>query len=93
MWHRDDGGPKTNTDDNDDLRRALLKAGIDREEATTHWLRHSYVTLSEHAGVSWAAFLGVSGHGSPEASDPYRHVLTAEGRLAVESLSQWLEAG
>ena len=35
---------------------------------------------------------GVSGHGSPEASDPYRHVLTPEGRRAVESLSAWVDS-
>lgn len=92
VWHRADGSPKTNTDDNRDLRAALQAAGIDRPAATTHWLRHSYVTLSEHAGVPWAAFSGVSGHGSVEASDPYRHVLTTEGRRAVESLTAWVGA-
>ena len=91
VWHRADGSPKTNTDDNDDLRAALLRAGVDQGDATTHWLRHSYVTLSDHAGIPWAASAGVSGHGSPEASDPYRHVLTAEGRKAVETLAGWLE--
>ena len=92
VWHRADGSPKTNADDNDDLRVALTRAGVDRPDATTHWLRHSYVTLSEHAGIPWAAFSGVSGHSSPEASDPYRHVLTSEGRGAVESLSAWVES-
>ncbi|MCC2032601.1 tyrosine-type recombinase/integrase [Microbacterium allomyrinae] len=92
VWHRADGSPKTNTDDNDDLRAALLRAGVAQGDATTHWLRHSYVTLSEHAGIPWAASAGVSGHGSPEASDPYRHVLTAEGRRAVERLAAWVDS-
>lgn len=92
IWHREDGSPKTNVDDNDHLRSALLKAGVTQPTATTHWLRHSYVTLSEHAGIAWAAFAGVSGHASPEASDPYRHVLAAEGRRAVEELARWVEA-
>lgn len=92
VWHRGDGTPKTNADDNEDLRAALKRAGVDRPDATTHWLRHSYVTLSEHAGIPWAAFSGVSGHSSPEASDPYRHVLTSEGRRAVESLADWVES-
>ncbi|MGC5172037.1 tyrosine-type recombinase/integrase [Microbacterium sp. DT81.1] len=92
VWHRANGSPKTNADDNEDLRAALLRAGVDRPGATTHWLRHSYVTLSEHAGIPWAAFSGVSGHSSPEASDPYRHVLTSEGRRAVENLSAWVES-
>ena len=92
VWHRSDGSPKTNADDNADLRAALVRAGVDRPGATTHWLRHSYVTLSEHAGIPWAAFSGVSGHSSPEASDPYRHVLTSEGRRAVESLADWVES-
>lgn len=90
VWHRSDGSPKTNVDDNEDLRTALSKAGVAQPGATTHWLRHSYVTLSEHAGIPWAAFAGVSGHSSPEASDPYRHVLTDEGRAAVETLVAWL---
>ena len=92
IWHRADGSPQTNDDDNDALRAALANAGIEQPEATTHWLRHSYVTLSEHAGIPWAASAGVSGHGSPEALDPYRHVLTAEGRKAVETLADWLDA-
>ncbi|WP_434811132.1 tyrosine-type recombinase/integrase [Microbacterium sp. bgisy189] len=90
VWHRPDGAPLTNQDDNNDLRQTLKSAGIDQPTATTHWLRHSYVTLSEHAGIPWAAFSGVSGHSSPEASDPYRHVLSAEGRRAVETLSTWV---
>ena len=92
VWHRADGSPKTNADDNHDLGLALREAGVDRPGATTHWLRHSYVTLSEHAGIPWAAFAGVSGHSSPEASDPYRHVLTAEGRRAVVDLSDWVRS-
>ena len=92
VWHRPNGAPKTNTDDNEDLSVALKRAGIEKPRATTHWLRHSYVTLAEHAGIPWAAFSGVSGHSSPEASDPYRHVLTAEGRRAVDDLAAWVGA-
>lgn len=93
VWHRPNGSPQTNTDDNDHLRAVLTQARIDEPAATTHWLRHTYVTLSEHAGIPWAAAAGVSGHGSPEASDPYRHVLTSEGRKAVTTLSTWVESG
>ena len=43
VWHRPDGRPLTNTDTNDMLRAALLRAKINRD-ATTHWppthLRH-----------------------------------------------------
>jgi integrase len=90
VWHRMDGSPMTNADDNDALRAALARAGVDRPTATTHWLRHSYTTLAEHAGIPHAAYAGVSGHGSEQASDPYRHPLTAEGRRAVDALAQWL---
>lgn len=92
VWHRPNGSPMTNTDDNNHLRAVVNLAGIDEPAATTHWLRHTYVTLSEHAGIPWAAAAGVSGHGSPEASDPYRHILTSEGRIAVETLSAWVES-
>jgi len=91
VWHRADGSPLTNKDDNESLRSALLAAGIDRPAATTHWLRHSYTTLAEHAGIAHAAYAGVSGHGSEQASDPYRHALTPEGRRAVDTLADWLE--
>lgn len=91
VWHRLNGAPQTNTDDNDHLRTVLNQAGINEPSATTHWLRHTYVTLSEHAGIAWAAAAGVSGHGRPEASDPYRHLLTSEGRRAVHTLSAWLD--
>lgn len=90
VWHRSDGGPMTNTDDNRALQAALHRAGIDRPAATTHWLRHSYTTLAEHAGIPHAAYAGVSGHSSEQASDPYRHALTAEGRRAVVALAEWL---
>lgn len=90
VWHRADGSPMTNTDDNDALRAALVQAGIDRPAATTHWLRHSYTTLADHAGIPHAAYAGVSGHSSEQASNPYRHALTAEGRRAVDTLAEWL---
>lgn len=92
VWHSPDGSPRTNSADNRHLRAVVRAAGIDRPEATTHWLRHSYVTLSEHAGIPWAASSGVSGHSTPESTDPYRHVLTDEGRRAVKTLSEWVEA-
>lgn len=44
VWHRADGSPKTDTDDNNDLLGALLRAGVDQADATTHCLRHAYVT-------------------------------------------------
>jgi integrase len=90
VWPRADGVPQSNTDDNNALRVALKHAGIDRPAATTHWLRHSYTTLAEHAGISHAAYSGVSGHNSEQASDPYRHALTDEGRRAVDTLAEWL---
>jgi hypothetical protein len=36
VWHRADGSPKTNADDNEDLGVALRRAGVDRPDATTH---------------------------------------------------------
>ncbi|MGN6128460.1 MAG: tyrosine-type recombinase/integrase [Humibacter sp.] len=92
VWHRSDGAPMTNAEDNAALRAALRRAGIDRPEASTHWLRHSYTTLAEHAGIPHAAYAGVSGHSSEQASDPYRHALTAEGRRAVNTLAEWLRS-
>lgn len=90
VWRRDDGSPMTNNDDNIALRASLVRAGVDRPAATTHWLRHSYTTLAEHAGIPHAAYAGVSGHNSQQASNPYRHELTAEGRRAVGTLADWL---
>jgi integrase len=51
VWHRPNGSPQTNTDDNDHLRTVLERAGIDEPAATTHWLRHTYATHSERAGI------------------------------------------
>jgi len=91
VWHRPDGSPMTNQDDNAALRNALARAGINRPTASTHWLRHSYTTLAEHAGIPHAAYAGVSGHSSEQASDPYRHALTEEGRRAVITLAEWMK--
>lgn len=51
-WHRSNGAPPTNGGMNEDFRHALRHAGIDRK-ATVHWLRHTYTTMSEHAGIPW----------------------------------------
>lgn len=91
VWHRPNGAPQTISDDNHHLRSVLRRAEIDQSASTIHWLRHTYVTLSEHAGIPWAAAASVSGNGSSEASDPYCHVLTGEGRKAVTTLECWVE--
>jgi hypothetical protein len=67
VWHRPDGTPLSNTDENNALRDARVRAGIDRPTAKTHWLRHGCTAL---AGIPIAACAGVSGHGSEQASDP-----------------------
>lgn len=89
VWHRADGSPLTNSDSNDAFRIALNKAGINRP-ATTHWLRHTYTTMSEHAGIPWVVYAGISGHGSEDVSRKYTHQLEQEARTAVDALDRFL---
>lgn len=48
--------------------------------------------LLEPAGHPTSSVLRRQRHRSLEASDPYRHVMTAEGQQAVESLAAWVDS-
>lgn len=89
VWHRPDGHPLTNSDTNEMLRVALKKAGIERD-ATTHWLRHTYTTMAEHAGIPWVVYSRISGHASEDVSRGYIHQLEAESRAGIARLDSFL---
>jgi integrase len=89
LWHRADGKPLDNGDSNRVLRAALAKAGVNRP-ATVHWLRHTYTTMAEHAGIEWVVYAGISGHASEDISRRYTHQLEQEAREGVERLNEYL---
>lgn len=89
VWHRPGGLPLTNSDTNDMFRTALKKAGIDRD-ATTHWLRHTYTTMAEHAGIPWVVYSRISGHASEDVSRGYTHQLETESRAGIARLDSFL---
>ena len=89
MWHRPTGKPLTNEDSNAAFRAALAAAGIKRP-ATTHWLRHTYTTMAEHAGIPWVVYAGISGHGSEDISRKYTHQLEQEARAGIATLASYL---
>jgi integrase len=90
VWHRSTGTPLTNGDSNAAFRVALARAGVDRP-ATTHWLRHTYTTMAEHAGIPWVVYAGISGHGSEDISRKYTHQLEQEARAGIEMLANFLQ--
>ncbi len=89
VWHRAQGTPLTNADMNTSLRQALRRAGI-RRPATVHWLRHTYTTMSEHAGIPWVVYSRISGHGSEDISRRYTHQLEVEARDGIARLDAYL---
>ena len=89
VWHRPTGKPLTNEDSNAAFRAALAAAGIKRP-ATTHWLRHTYTTMAEHAGIPWVVYAGISGHGSEDISRKYTHQLEQEARAGIATLASYL---
>lgn len=89
VWHRPEGTPLTNADMNSALRQALRRAGIKRP-ATVHWLRHTYTTMSEHAGIPWVVYSRISGHASEDISRRYTHQLEAEARDGIARLDAYL---
>jgi integrase len=89
LWHKPNGQPLSNTDSNSRLRAALEAAGVDRK-ATVHWLRHTYTTMAEHAGIEWVVYAGISGHASQGISRRYTHQLEQEARNGIERLNHYL---
>ena len=89
MWHRINGHPLTNGDTNELFRKALRMAGIKRD-ATTHWLRHTYTTMAEHAGIPWVVYSRISGHASEDVSRGYTHQLETESRAGIDQLESFL---
>lgn len=89
MWHHTQGTPLTNADMNTALREALRRAGIKRP-ATVHWLRHTYTTMSEHAGIPWVVYSRISGHASEDISRRYTHQLEVEARDGIARLDAYL---
>lgn len=89
VWHRPTGQPLTNNDTNEMLRAALKRAGINRD-ATTHWLRHTYTTMAEHAGIPWVVYSRISGHATEDVSRGYTHQLEVESRAGIQRLDSYL---
>lgn len=89
VWHRADGHALTNADTNALLRAALHRAGIKRD-ATTHWLRHTYTTMAEHAGIPWVVYSRISGHATEDVSRGYTHQLEDESRAGISRLDSFL---
>lgn len=92
IWHGRGGLPLTNADSNDALRRAMDSAGIERR-ITVHWLRHTYTTMAEHAGIQRVVYAGISGHGSEGVSRRDTHQLAEEARAGVVRLDGYLRGG
>jgi len=89
VWRRDDGEPLTNGDTNALFRGALKDAGIELD-ATTHWLRHTYTTMAEHAGIPWVVYSRISGHATEDVSRGYTHQLETESRAGIARLDSFL---
>lgn len=98
IWHRD-GRPITAGQDSQDWRDLLVSAGvITAEDArpggtamTTHWARHTAVTVLMEMTHGDAQLVGeIVGHSSAEVTEMYRHVRGSEREAAMAALaSAW----
>ncbi len=103
IWRRPDGSPITGGEDNEAWRALLLAAGVitpaqalakkDRPEGTpetptTHWARHTTVTVLMELGVPPKIAAEIAGHADVAVTDRYTHVSSAAAHDAMAKLGQ-----
>jgi integrase len=101
IWRNPDGSPISATQDNDAWRALLLEAGVitpaqalppkDRPEGTppaptTHWARHTSVTVLRRLGVDARVIGALVGHASTKTTDIYSHVSEADAVAAMKAI-------
>jgi len=101
IWRNDDGSPITPEQDSAEWRSILLEAGVitehqalppkDRPEGTpdiptTHWARHTTVTVLMELGVDARVIGEIVGHASVQTTARYTHVSSQQARIALEAL-------
>lgn len=67
------------------VKKALLKAGLDSSNLSSHKLRHTAATLMLQNGVDVRTLQEVLGHDSLNTTQIYTHVDNAELRIAAEA--------
>lgn len=101
IWHRPDGSPWTGNQDQDEWRSVLYSAGIITEEQakrpkdrasktpeapTTHFARHTTVSLLMELGVPDAIIANIVGHIDTRTTALYQHPTFEMEREAMERL-------
>lgn len=107
IWRNDDGSPITPEQDAEEWRQILLEAGVitdqqalppkERPEGTpdiptTHWARHTTVTVLMELGVDARVIGEIVGHASVQTTGRYTHVSSQQARAALEALGTHLSA-
>ncbi len=108
IWRNVDGSPITATQDNQAWRELLLAAGVITEEQakepraraegtpeppTSHWARHTTVTILASLGVDFQVIGQIVGQVDAETTHRYRHVSSEEAHRAMAQLGQHLAKG
>lgn len=103
IWHNDDGSPITPKQDMEEWKQILLAAGVitheqtlpekERPEGTpplptTHWARHTTVTVLMELGVDARVIGEIVGHASVQTTRRYTHVSSQQARTALEALGE-----
>lgn len=107
IWRNDDGSPITPEQDSEEWRQILLEAGVITEQQalpakerpegtpdipTTHWARHTTVTVLMELGVDARVIGEIVGHASVQTTSRYTHVSSQQARTALEALGTHLSA-
>ena len=101
IWRNDDGSPITPGQDSEEWRQILLEAGaVTKDQAlpknkrpegtpdvpTTHWARHTTVSVLAELGVDPRVIGEIVGHASLQITQRYTHISSDKARAALEAL-------
>jgi len=86
LWPAYDGSPVTGREDQDEWRTLLVKAGVERPDATTHWARHTAISDFTAAGVAERVIGEMVGHKSAGVTGRYQHVSSMDAAEAMKKL-------
>ncbi len=88
LWPALDGGIVNGREDQAQWRALLLRAGVDKPQATTHWARHTAISDMAAAGISDATIGSRVGHKSPGVTGLYKHTSSLDDLDATRRLEE-----
>ena len=88
LWPAFNGDPISGRADQAQWRALMVRASVDRPEATTHWARHTAISDMSAAGVSDTTIGATVGHKSPGVTGIYKHVSSLDQVDSMHKLEE-----